>query len=66
MADRVGEQMGYNVPEVTYCPDFEKWITMPDHEIMSMNEKQMPEHMRRLLCDAYMCLYENPELMYYK
>nr|XP_009860718.1 ubiquitin carboxyl-terminal hydrolase CYLD [Ciona intestinalis] len=62
MADRVGEQSGYNIPEITYCENFEKWLETDQHKLLEMEQKEMPEHMRRLLCDAYMCLYQSSEM----
>lgn len=63
MADRVGEQNGYNIPEVTYCDKFEEWLNTDQRLLLDMDQRDMPEHMRRLLCDAYMCLYQSREMM---
>jgi len=63
MADRVGEQSGYNIPEVTCCEQFEEWLEMDQSKILEMDRKEMPDHMRRLFCDAYMCLYQSREMM---
>ncbi|XP_076818225.1 ubiquitin carboxyl-terminal hydrolase CYLD-like [Clavelina lepadiformis] len=63
MADRVGEQTGYNIPEVTYCEKFEEWLLMDQSKLLEMDQREMPDHMRRLLCDAYMCLYQSREMM---
>ncbi|XP_048762223.2 ubiquitin carboxyl-terminal hydrolase CYLD-like [Ostrea edulis] len=64
MADRMGEQSGYNIPEVKLCPDLSKWLSDDyQEEIMRRSEdKELPEHIRRLLCDAYMCMYQSPEV----
>ncbi|XP_039256844.2 ubiquitin carboxyl-terminal hydrolase CYLD-like [Styela clava] len=66
MADRVGEQSGYNIPEITHCPDFVAWLSQDERSIQSEDEKLMPELKRRLLCDAYMCMYQSTDLMFYK
>ncbi|KAL5022293.1 hypothetical protein ScPMuIL_001448 [Solemya velum] len=68
MADRMGEQSGYNIPEVTFCEDLPKWLSETyQNEIMKeADDKNLPEHMRRLLCDAYMCLYQSPDVMMHK
>lgn len=65
MADRVGEESGYNIPEVTECEQFEEWLKMDQSKLLEMDRKEMPDHMRRLLCDAYMCLYQSREMMAY-
>ncbi|XP_062592565.1 ubiquitin carboxyl-terminal hydrolase CYLD-like [Saccostrea cucullata] len=64
MADRMGEQSGYNIPEVKLCPDLSKWLSEDyQEEIMRRgDDKELPEHIRRLLCDAYMCMYQSPEV----
>lgn len=63
-----GEQHGYNVPEVRECPDMKAWLSDGGkNEILQRkDDKQLPELMRRLLCDSYMCFYQNPETMMYK
>ncbi|OWF38021.1 ubiquitin carboxyl-terminal hydrolase CYLD-like isoform X2 [Mizuhopecten yessoensis] len=68
MADRMGEQSGYNIPEVKLCKDLSQWLSDDyQSEIMSHRDnKDLPEHMRRLLCDAYMCMYQNPEVSMFK
>ncbi|KAK9510440.1 hypothetical protein O3M35_005228 [Rhynocoris fuscipes] len=53
MADRKGEQNGYNIPEVVACPDLPHWLSDNAHLLPQM-EKHLPEHAKRLLCDAYM------------
>lgn len=63
MADRVGEQNGYNIPEITPCPDVEKWLSLNERDILREDEKLMPELKRRLLCDSYMCMYQSLDLM---
>ena len=63
-----GEQHGYNVPEVREVPDMSEWLA--DHkqnDIMSVeDDKLLPEPMRRLLCDGYMCMYESTDTLMYK
>ncbi|GJQ86512.1 CYLD [Trypoxylus dichotomus] len=57
MADRKGEKNGYNIPEMVACPDVSKWLS--DEQICrqlhesSPHDRHLPEHARRLLCDAY-------------
>ncbi|KAF5282823.1 hypothetical protein FQR65_LT02820 [Abscondita terminalis] len=57
MADRKGEQNGYNIPEMVACPDVSKWLSDEQscrllHESAPL-DRYLPEHARRLLCDAY-------------
>nr|CAG4641570.1 EOG090X03LH [Eurycercus lamellatus] len=80
MADRKGEQNGYNVPEVVACPDLPRWLsddwdkhllsTGGPNESPSSNNHAgsnlLPDHVRRLFSDAYMCLYQSPDLMLYR
>uniref|UniRef100_T1IEE5 USP domain-containing protein n=2 Tax=Rhodnius prolixus TaxID=13249 RepID=T1IEE5_RHOPR len=65
MADRKGEQNGYNIPEVVACPDLPHWLSDNAHLLPQM-EKHLPEHAKRLLCDAYMCMYQSTEVMMYR
>ena len=68
MADRKGEMYGYNIPEVTACPSATEWLS--DEGGLKLagikDDKCLPEHARRLLCDAYMCFYKSNEVMMYK
>ena len=67
MADRKGEQNGYNIPEVVLCPDLGRWLTEDwDKQLLSSNESAMPDHIKRLFSDAYMCLYQSPDLLMYR
>jgi len=34
--------------------------------IRRKDDKELPEHIRRLLCDAYMCMYQNPEVSMFR
>nr|CAG4650040.1 EOG090X03LH [Sida crystallina] len=71
MADRKGEQNGYNIPEVVPCPDLPHWLSddWDKHALLSgepSSSSTIPEHARRLFSDAYMCLYQSPDLMLYR
>ena len=67
-----GEQNGYNIPEVVLCPDLPHWLSeeWDKHALMNENHSSssspIPEHARRLFSDAYMCLYQSPDLMLYR
>ncbi|XP_018326905.1 ubiquitin carboxyl-terminal hydrolase CYLD [Agrilus planipennis] len=70
MADRKGEQNGYNIPEMVACPDVSKWLS--DEQLCRVlhenapSDRYLPEHARRLLCDAYICMYQSPDVMMYQ
>ncbi|XP_077993432.1 ubiquitin carboxyl-terminal hydrolase CYLD-like isoform X2 [Glandiceps talaboti] len=64
MADRIGEEDGHNIPAVTHLPEFVKWLENTD-KIMKTDVKDMPEHQRRLVCDAYLLFYQSPEAIMY-
>ncbi|XP_030043594.1 LOW QUALITY PROTEIN: ubiquitin carboxyl-terminal hydrolase CYLD-like [Microcaecilia unicolor] len=66
MADREGGQNGFNIPQVTSCPEVAEYLNMNPQELQSLDLKSMPSCARRLLCDAYMCLYHSPTLSLYK
>ncbi|XP_076469899.1 ubiquitin carboxyl-terminal hydrolase CYLD-like isoform X2 [Babylonia areolata] len=68
MADRMGEQGGYNIPEVQHVPELSQWLSENNFEhILKMgDDRSLPEHMRRLLCDAYMVMYQSPSVMMFR
>lgn len=62
-----GEQNGYNIPSVTHCPEATEWLSSDRQRIIAAKEKgEIPEKARRLLGDAYLCMYQNPEMTMYK
>uniref|UniRef100_A0A1B0A4S9 ubiquitinyl hydrolase 1 n=1 Tax=Glossina pallidipes TaxID=7398 RepID=A0A1B0A4S9_GLOPL len=69
MADRNGEQNGYNIPEMVIVPDMPQWLSEDGalfvHE-SSSTDKMLPEHAKRLFCDAYMCMYQSSDVMMYR
>uniref|UniRef100_A0A8C6UVT0 ubiquitinyl hydrolase 1 n=1 Tax=Neogobius melanostomus TaxID=47308 RepID=A0A8C6UVT0_9GOBI len=61
MADRCGDdQSGYNIPEVCACPELGDFLSQSEEDLACANPSQAPELVRRLLCDSYMLLYQNP------
>ncbi|XP_014216549.1 ubiquitin carboxyl-terminal hydrolase CYLD [Copidosoma floridanum] len=68
MADRIGEQDGYNVPEVVAFPNLPYWLSEEGAKHLSTvsDDRLLPEHAKRLLCDAYMCMYQSPSIATYK
>ncbi|XP_055684560.1 ubiquitin carboxyl-terminal hydrolase CYLD [Lutzomyia longipalpis] len=69
MADRKGELNGYNIPEMVSVTDLPQWLSEDSartlHEAAS-NDKMLPDHAKRLLCDAYMCMYQSTDVMMYR
>lgn len=63
----VGEQNGYNIPEVVSVPDLPLWLSEEGAKDLNeryLNDKLLPEHAKRLMCDAYMCMYQTDVMMY--
>lgn len=61
MADRCGDdQRGYNIPVIRACPELGDFLSQPEDELACSNPSQASELVRRLLCDSYMFLYQNP------
>ncbi|KAG5879245.1 hypothetical protein JTB14_017098 [Gonioctena quinquepunctata] len=70
MADRLGEKNGFNIPEMVACPDISRWLS-DDRICRQLHEdfpvdRHLPEHARRLLCDAYICMYQSSDVMMYR
>uniref|UniRef100_A0A3P8VS20 ubiquitinyl hydrolase 1 n=1 Tax=Cynoglossus semilaevis TaxID=244447 RepID=A0A3P8VS20_CYNSE len=55
MADR-DDHNGYNIPEIQACPEVGDFLHLPVEELTRSSLSQVPELMRRLLCDSYMFL----------
>ncbi|XP_053324475.1 ubiquitin carboxyl-terminal hydrolase CYLD-like [Spea bombifrons] len=66
MADREGGENGFNIPRVTPCPEVTEYLEMTPEQLQQEDPKNMPTYVRRLLSDAYMCLYYSPDLSLYK
>ena len=50
-------------------PDLPKWLSEDGARIINesaTNDKQLPEHAKRLFCDAYMCMYQSTDVMMYR
>ncbi|KAG7221479.1 hypothetical protein INR49_002454 [Caranx melampygus] len=65
MADREGGENGFNVPRVKACPEVGRYLSLSEEELSRVDAGSLQEATRRLLCDAYMCLYHSPELSLY-
>ncbi|XP_067303734.1 ubiquitin carboxyl-terminal hydrolase CYLD [Pseudorasbora parva] len=66
MADREGGENGFNVPQVRACPEVGRYLSLSADEFARLDTASLRDPVRRLLCDAYMCLYHCPELSLYK
>ncbi|XP_029000249.1 ubiquitin carboxyl-terminal hydrolase CYLD isoform X17 [Betta splendens] len=66
MADRDGGQNGFNIPQVSPCPEVEAYLKMTPEELHALDPKSIQGQARRLLCDAYMCMYQSPTMSLYK
>lgn len=66
MADREGEENGFNVPQVRSCPEVGCYLSLSVEEISRLDASCLRDPVRRLLCDSYMCLYHCPQLSLYK
>eukprot|EP00095_Tigriopus_kingsejongensis_P010911 snap_masked-scaffold348_size200312-processed-gene-1.13 protein:Tk10911 transcript:snap_masked-scaffold348_size200312-processed-gene-1.13-mRNA-1 annotation:"isoform b" len=63
-----GECNGYNIPEVTPATDVPRWLSDEGIETLKAekDDKCLPTQAKRLICDAYMCFYQSPEVMMYQ
>ncbi|CAL9694099.1 unnamed protein product [Knipowitschia caucasica] len=66
MADREGGENGFNVPRVKPCPEVGRYLSLSEEELGRVDPSSLRESVKRLLCDAHMCLYHSPELSLYK
>lgn len=65
----LGGQGGYNIPEMVSVPELPDWITDAGSKTLhdgAINDKQLPELAKRLLCDAYLCMYQSRDVKMYK
>lgn len=50
-------------------PDLPQWLSEDGARTInesSSNDKMLPEHAKRLFCDAYMCMYQSTDVMMYR
>lgn len=68
MADRQGGRGGHNVPELLSVEKLPHWISEKGSKEVNEsaeNDRQLPKLAKRLLCDAYLCMYQCKEVMMY-
>ncbi|KAJ8377013.1 hypothetical protein SKAU_G00075930 [Synaphobranchus kaupii] len=66
MADRVGDEDGYNIPQVKTCSEVERYLNMSPAELATQVPREMEGVAKRLFCDAYMYLYQSPGMALYR
>ncbi|XP_039224646.1 ubiquitin carboxyl-terminal hydrolase CYLD-like isoform X1 [Crotalus tigris] len=66
MADRHGDENGYNIPTVTLCPEVAKYLEMPVSSLAMEQPRDMEGVAKRLFCDAYMYMYQSKKMALYK
>ncbi|KAM9365577.1 ubiquitin carboxyl-terminal hydrolase CYLD isoform 2-T2 [Pholidichthys leucotaenia] len=66
MSDREGESDGFNIPEVTPCPEVGTYLEMSPTEMANQVPREMKGVAKRLFCDAYMYLYQSTSMCLYR
>ncbi|XP_056606123.1 ubiquitin carboxyl-terminal hydrolase CYLD isoform X1 [Triplophysa dalaica] len=66
MADRIGEEEGYNVPKVSPCPEVGQYLHMPLAQLANQIPRDMEGVAKRLFCDGYMYLYQSRSISLYR
>lgn len=61
-----GESDGFNIPEVRACPEVGAYLEMSPSELAQQVPRDMRGVARRLLCDAYMYLYQSGSMCLYR
>ncbi|XP_034615488.1 ubiquitin carboxyl-terminal hydrolase CYLD-like [Trachemys scripta elegans] len=66
MADRHGDENGFNIPIVTLCPEVAKYLQLPVAALAMEQSRDMEGVAKRLFCDAYMYMYQSKKMALYK
>ncbi|XP_009863238.1 PREDICTED: ubiquitin carboxyl-terminal hydrolase CYLD-like, partial [Apaloderma vittatum] len=66
MADRHGDENGFNIPAVTLCPEVAKYLDLPLAVLALEQPRDMDGVAKRLFCDAYMYMYQSKKMALYK
>lgn len=66
MADRHGDENGFNIPTVTLCPEVAKYLDLPLAVLALEQPRDMDGVAKRLFCDAYMYMYQSKKMALYK
>ena len=63
----LGEQNGYNIPELTAATEIEKIMSEGWAEkLRSDPALPLGDQAKRLVSDAYMCFYQSPDVRMYR
>lgn len=56
------------IQEMLPCKEIPFWLSDKGASYLTTvtDDRLIPEHAKRLLCDAYMCMYQSPEVMLYR
>ncbi|KAF7237187.1 Ubiquitin carboxyl-terminal hydrolase CYLD [Varanus komodoensis] len=65
MADRHGDENGYNIPKVSPCPEVARYLEMPVAALAMEQPREMGVA-KRLFCDAYMYMYQSKKMSLYR
>ncbi len=59
---------GYNIPEVKSASSVLDWLGESGMARLEStpDDKALPTQAKRLICDAYMCFYQSPQVMMYQ
>ncbi|XP_067416176.1 ubiquitin carboxyl-terminal hydrolase CYLD-like isoform X2 [Emydura macquarii macquarii] len=66
MADRHGDENGFNIPIVTLCPEVAKYLQLPMAALAMEQPRDMEGVAKRLFCDAYIYMYQSEKMALYK
>uniref|UniRef100_A0A8D0GF04 Ubiquitin carboxyl-terminal hydrolase CYLD n=1 Tax=Sphenodon punctatus TaxID=8508 RepID=A0A8D0GF04_SPHPU len=66
MADRHGDENGFNIPMVTLCPEVARYLELPVAALAMEQPRDMKGVAKRLFCDAYMYMYQSKKMALYK
>ena len=63
----LGEQNGYNIPELTPAAQFENLMSESfAEELRASPNMPLGDQAKRLVSDAYMCFYQSPDVKMYR
>lgn len=66
MADRKGEQNGYNIPELVAAPEVERVLAASAAADLPGGARPKGDQVERLCKDAYMMFYQSPDVRMYR
>ena len=62
-----GGENGFSLPEVRHCPEITDWLSnLVAVDNLSVSDRDMPELIRRLVCDSYICMYQSKGTAMYR